>query len=186
MKPIFCLFVTVLLFGCASLVPGERKASEAVKSSEAIATAQNQTIRRTLEVVPEIALRVSQSSNISGVALPTVREQVEIFSSLNSDAGSKEFARGSNQVVIPFGVKSALVGVGLVIMVAGVTWAWHVAKTTSFGQGIKLADNVLAGQIRSWRNHLAQTTDDREKLEANAEIAELEAERGRLLAKASV
>jgi hypothetical protein len=182
MKTFLLLTLSALfLSGCGSLIPSERKSSESVKASEAIATAQNQTVRRTLEVVPEMANKIAQwGSNVSSVSLPAIREQVEVISSSDSNAGTKEQAFGSNAVSIPLGVKLGLIGVGIAIIVGALLFAWRSVKSTSFGQGLALADEALARQVRSWRNYAATVRDPEEQSEANAEIAELEAERGRL------
>lgn len=203
MKKLFLILFVVLICGCAGLVPNEHKTSESVKSSEAIAVAQNQTIKRTLEVVPEMAIKISQPSAVSSVALPAhqsaptaaaqsaqsspvivtpaaIREQVEVTTQSSTDGGSIDSARGKTEVSIPMGVKLALLGIGLAILIGALVWGWKYVKTTAFGQAIEVADMALANQIRVLREKVAASIDPKEHAETQARIASLEAERGKL------
>lgn len=200
MKRITPLLALMLAAGCGTLVPSERKASEAVKSSEAIATAQNQTITRTIEVVPEMAKQIASKpqvvyvhpKNVSNTnvadtpvylqtdAPPTIRERLEIKTEATTDAGSKDQARGSTENSIPLGVKIGLLGAGILILTFALVWAWRYVKTTGFGAAISLADDAIASQIRALRTKAVSTTDAKEQAAMLAHIAELEATRGRL------
>jgi hypothetical protein len=203
MKTRLSFGLLALVAGCGTLVPSEKKASESVKSTEAIATAQNQTIKRTMEVVPEMAKQITSrtvyrtlpdtKTSSSGDASvppaqgwietdspPTIRERLEIKTETSTDAGTKAQAQGSTENSIPLGVKIGLLGVGILILTFALIWAWRYVKTTGFGAAISLADDALAAQIRGLRTKAISTTDAKEQATTLAHLAELEATRGRL------
>lgn len=78
------------------------------------------------------------------------------------------------------GVKIALIGVGLIILVIGGKMLWSSIKTTAVGQGIAAGDNAIAGFIRAKRAASSHITDPAELAKINSDVAELEATRGRL------
>lgn len=179
LKVIFYLLIASVLcfiFGGCSLVPSEKQRSESVRSTEAIASSRDLTIRRALETFPERGLSVE--SNRPVVAIP-LRERIEIESHDASNAGSKDAAFGTSVVSIPLGVKLALIGFGIILITAGTLFAWRYLKATWLGHGIQLADGLLAAQIRKVRERMVNAPPDIAAKHAH-DIAELEAERGKL------
>lgn len=167
---VLLLLCVQFLAGCG-LLPSEHQKSESVRATEALSSEQGMTVRRIFEMSPALTN--------SG----RVHEQVEITTSSATDAGSKSNLSGSSSVTIPLGVKLGLAGLGLLVLVVAVRYAWTHLKGTAVGQGIALADDWLARRIRDARSKAQTTTDQGELLKLNAEIAELEAERGRNAAR---
>lgn len=171
--------------GC-SLLPTERQRSEAVKATEAIATTSERTTERTLEITPASAFEVyaTAASNAPAVAqLPLVREQTRVTTRTDTGAGSRNSANGSTSVSIPMGVKIGLLGIGILILGGALAWAWRYVKSTAFGQGASLVHDLAARQIRKLRDRAALSTDPTEQARLQVDIAELEAERGKLASR---
>jgi hypothetical protein len=173
------LFGILFANGC-SLLPSERHRSEALKTTEAISTSADRTTERTLTVTPEFAMAV-RDSNVVAIPLgPSVTEVVKVSSSTATGAGSRENSQASLAVTIPLGVKLLLVAAGIAALVGVVIWARRAAAGTAFGQGLNLADEILARQIRKLRERVSLSSDDGEQKKVLADIGDLEAERGRL------
>jgi hypothetical protein len=173
------LFGLFFLNGC-SMLPAERQRSEALKTTEQISTSADRTTERTLTVTPEFAMAV-RDSNVVAIPLgPSVTEVVKVSSSTATGAGSRENSQASLAVTIPLGVKLLLVAAGIAALVGVVIWARRAAAGTAFGQGLNLADEILARQIRKLRERVSLSSDDGEQKKVLADIGDLEAERGRL------
>jgi hypothetical protein len=160
--------------GCGLL--SERERSESLKATEALSTQHDLTVRRVLEPAGQGAA-VSKDGVVTVLPL---REEVELTSRSTSDAGSRHNANGSSSITIPLGVKLAFAGGGLLLLVYALKTAWAYVRTTALGQGLAVADELAARQIRKFREKAMTTTDPSEIAQLNAHIAELEAERGRL------
>lgn len=193
LKLAIIFFFTTSFVGC-SLVPTEHQQSQSVRTTEAISTSHDRTIERALEVVPEIGLKVAQSSSVAAQNLPNVessqivsgqaiRETLRIHDSSNSGAGSHDAAAGTSISSIPFGVKLILIGIGVLVILGALILAWRYVKTTAVGQGISLGDTVLANHIKKLRDRASLSTNPAETAVHQMDIASLEAERGKLQAK---
>lgn len=183
------VILAMLLVGCGSLVPTERQQSQSVKSTEALAVEQERTIQRVFEVTPGLALadqeevRRVPGKPISHEAPATVSERVSYISKTKTGADTDSKSEGSSETSIPLGVKIALVGIGLLILVFALKSLVAWAKGTAIGQAAGYADDMLREVIRRKRAEAAQSTDTAFIARVQAEIAELEADRGRLAAK---
>jgi hypothetical protein len=170
--------------GCSSLLPTERQQTQSVKASENIAAQHELTIKRALESGPEMAFKLSTSTNDAVRSVP-LRENLEITSKTTNKAGSVEAANGSSEVSLPAGVKAGLLGGGLGILGFVLRWLWRSVKTTAAGQAINLADGLLSNYLDGWREHAQTSTDPGEIASAAQEIAALQEIRGKLMAHGS-
>lgn len=171
-----------MLAGC-SLLPADKSRSEAVKSSEALAASHDVSFTRSLEVTPEMAIAISRDAAVTARDLPplppTIREVQSYKATASQTAGSHATASGTASTKLSLGAKLILTGVGIFILTAAILLAWRYLKGTAIGQAAALADDVLARRIRALRERSTLSTDAAEIARAQAEIAELEAERGR-------
>lgn len=174
--------VVVVSMGC-SLLPTERHKSQSVATTEAIATESERTTQRTLSVVPEAALAITHDSNVVSIPIgSSVREVVSTTSRVSTGAGSKDNATGSSSVTIPGFVKLIGAAIGLIGIVLAIKYALNAARGTALGQGLALADDLAARQIRKLRERASLSTDVSEQARLNQDIADLESERGRVAA----
>lgn len=181
--PVLC----ALLCGCGTLVPKESQKSQSVQATENLGTESERTIRRVLEVTPQIGhgLKIQKDGIVTTYDLPAaLKEDLTMTTASRTGAGSTSKAEGSLISSIPLGVKLALIGIGIAAIVAALAMAWKYVKNTALGQGISLGDEILQNKIRTKRAAAMAATDAKEIAQHNAEIAEMEAERGRLAAKA--
>jgi predicted extracellular nuclease len=173
--------LVLFLFAGCGLIPSERQKSESTSAAEKLGASHDLTVDRIFSTGPsEQAFRYFSSNGVSSQALPPVYEQTHVESKSSQNAGSKDAASGESSVSIPFGVKIGLVGVGLIVCVVGIKFLVSAAKNTAAGQAVSVFDGMLSNYLQSWRTHAQTTTDPHEMAEANAEIAELEAMRGKL------
>lgn len=173
--------LVALAAGCGSLVPVERSRSQSVQATESLAVEQERTIRRMLEVTPAAAAPPAASSpkGPAPVAQP-LREELSYTTSTRTGAGSAQLASGQDRSSIPLGVKLVLLAAGVASLVGALLLAWRYAKATAAGQALALADDVLAQRVRALRAESATSTDQQAIARVQAQVAELEAERGRL------
>lgn len=171
----------LLLSGCSALVPSEKRVSQSVQATEAIHSDVERTTERTMSVVPEMAIAVRQDSNVVAIPLgSSVSEVTKTTTRSSTGAGSRDTAAGSSASTIPLFVKIIGSGIGLIVLAIGLRWLWNTVKTTALGQGLAAADDLAARHIRKLRERAALATDASEQARLNLDIAELEAERGRL------
>lgn len=188
--------VITLCAGCGSLIPKEQQKSQSVASAEALAVEQEKTIRRVMEVGPQAAAIYQRPVTVKpGLAGPKdeyvtvvplgqpVREDLTYTTTTKTGAGSSAKADGSSITSIPLGVKLGLIGLGIAAITASLLFAWKSIRGTGVGHGIALADEVIANQIRAKRAAMARSTDQSEITRIATEVAEAEAERGRLNAR---
>lgn len=173
----------LLLSGCASLVPHEQKQSEAVKSSEDIAAAHDLTLKRTLEVVPEMATRIAQwgtgvvSTNLVLVSPPHIRETIDLHDTSDTSAGATAAARGSTSLSIPLGVKLALLGIGGFIVLA---FLWALRRSSAAANAVFEAGDRGFAQLANHLGAVAASSTAPEHLNlVNALRAEVEKVRGK-------
>ena len=105
----------------------------------------------------------------------------EIHYSSNVDASDKEKTTESisKSVSIPLGVNLILMAMGML----AVLFAINRARKSSLAvnAAYQTFDSVLAGQIRSIRERAILSTDNQTISMLNAQIADIEAQRGRLV-----
>jgi hypothetical protein len=207
MKIVLPFILAAFLTGC-SLLPTSKTQSEAVKAADSLSTQSQQTFRKVTTGTPAPtgpAVRVGGIWNrvtLPGVspapevvkvapggvyapsqapvasALPPFQETVEFTAGSDQTVASKSSAKGTLDVSIPMGVKIGLVGVGLILLAWGVRTirASSAAVNAAYGA----ADATLASRIRSWREKAVTATDPTEIAKLQSNIAELEADRGKL------
>lgn len=168
----------LLLSACA--LPQER--TKSIASTEKIAASNNLTVRRALEVFPEMAIKIAEwGTNVVTrplPALPAMRETMELQSESGTSAGSHEAEQ--TKKTWPLWIKLLGSGAGIILLTVGITYALRALKTTALGQGISLADKLAADQIRKLRERACLATDPAMQAHHLADIAALESERGKL------
>ena len=187
---ILAAVTSILLCSCGSLLPSERQRSESVRATENLAVEQERTIRRVLEVTPQNSLAGTRvSPGLTGSRDPVVtvtplREDLSYTTKTRTGAGSANRSEASLVESIPLGVKILLVAAGTGALVLAVRYAVKSVRGTAIGEAIALADSSLSASIRAKRHAAQVETDPATMARLNAEIAESEAERGRLAAAA--
>jgi DMSO reductase anchor subunit len=172
------LMLMMVMAGC-SLLPADKSRSEATQATEAIAASHDLTIKRALEVGPEMVACIAPDAPVTSRALPPIREELTVVASSSQSGGSRATAKGDSSTKLSLGAKLILAGIGVFLLTAALLFAWKHLKGTAIGQGIALADDVLARRIRTLRERATLATDAAEIARVQAEIADLEAERGR-------
>lgn len=175
------LYLVVMVFwltGCSALVPSERQKSESVRASQDISTESEKTIERVFSATPQAVQQ--WGTGVVSHPLPDIYEQVKLTSRTATDAGSRESARGSFSSTIPLAVKLVLGGIGLFIIIFALKLGWSYIKSTGAGEALSLGDAVLAQQVRKLRERALTATDPTAKAQIAHDMAELEAERGKL------
>lgn len=184
---LFPLVLMLLPMGCGALIPREATKSASVQTSEHIAANHDLTIRRAVEILPEMALRVPQSGVVTSTELrpsvpqmPATRETLEIRSVSGENSGAAEVAQGNSKDSIPLFVKLIGGAVGVFALTFALGWLWRTIRTTALGQGINAGDKVLGAFIQKLRQRALESVTNEEKARHLSDIAHLESERGKL------
>lgn len=145
--------------------------------------------------IPKEPEQIPQVPQVAMVAVPVVPKETqktvqaqtqqpyreEIHYSSNVDASDKEKTTESisKSVSIPLGVNLILMAMGML----AVLFAINRARKSSLAvnAAYQTFDSVLAGQIRSIRERAILSTDNQTISMLNAQIADIEAQRGRLV-----
>lgn len=145
--------------------------------------------------IPKEPEHIQPAPQVAMVAVPVVPKEVtqtvqaqaqqpyreEIHYSSNVDASDKEKTTESiaKSVSIPLGVNLILMAIGML----AVLFAINRARKSSLAvnAAYQTFDSVLAGQIRSIRERAILSTDNQTISMLNAQIADIEAQRGRLV-----
>lgn len=145
--------------------------------------------------IPKEPEQIPQVPQVAMVAVPVVPKETqktvqaqtqqpyreEIHYSSNVDASDKEKTTESisKSVSIPLGVNLILMAMGML----AVLFAINRARKSSLAvnAAYQTFDSVLAGQIRSIRERAIPSTDNQTISMLNAQIADIEAQRGRLV-----
>lgn len=109
------------------------------------------------------------------------REATEYESNSGAGATSEKAASDYQKWSIPLGWNLCLLGIGIFVIVAAVNKLR--ATSAAFNQFYQAADGQVASWIQSARERAQSTKDPEEMARLNAEIAEMEAARGKLLMK---
>jgi len=126
-----------------------------------------------------------EGDTIIRVAPQETEKTVEIESGQNTTASQKSST--SIELTIPFFVKAGGVLAVLVGFVFFIRWLRAGAAGTAVGEVVDLADSALAKQLRAMKTRADTAVATNRVTEANAinaDIAEFEAIRGKLAAKA--
>lgn len=197
MRFIVLLSFAVLLSGCGALLPSRKSESAAVKAAESVSTTQNETVRHIVKAPAQKApeqteIKIGGLGNKVDVRFPEPPPQERQIAcepaQYQSDttysiqrtgkAGIKEDLKGNFDVSIPMGVNLLLLAGGVIAIVIAIKIAKNSSASTK--AAFDMADSVIAHRIRAFRERVAQSTDASELARLNAEIASLEADRGRL------
>lgn len=174
----------MLLPACSTFVPSTRENTAAHKVADNASTRANAEFVGRVQFDPEPTVEVIEGAKGHTTVRVTPQPRVvdtKATSVSSGRADTEENATTLSSVNIPLGVKLILLGLGIIAVVFGLRWAYRAIKTTAFGAAITKADAVLSNKIRSYRARAVDTTataDD--KAFYASEIAEMEAERGKL------
>jgi hypothetical protein len=172
MKQLLALILISLAAGC-SILPSTKHDSAATKAADNIASQQAITVEKIVDISPAIPAT-------NGLPM-AYHAAVKVQANSGQNAASALAATGASSITIPLGVKLGLLAAGVLacIIVFGILRRKFVA----LDQGIRFADESIASRIRAARERASATRDESDMARANAEVAELESLRGRLLAK---
>jgi hypothetical protein len=193
------LIAIIFLTGCGALVPSTSRrssttaeaATSSVKSSEQfskIVSGQQKPAMAQLHVgglgnkvelkIPQVDQVQPVQVDVRAVGVPRVhdtqpestaqqpyREEIRYASNVDAADAEKSASKERKDISIPIGVSIGLVGIGMLILLFAVYQTF---------------DGVLAQQIRSIRERAILATDNSTISMLNAQIADLEAQRGRL------
>lgn len=203
------LLALVFLTGCGALVPSTSRRSSttaeasasSIKSSEQfskIVSGQQKAPMAQLHVgglgnkvelkIPQID-PVQQQQVVPQIDVPHVKqeplhqdqqyhEEIKYASSVDAADSEKLATKDRKDISIPLGVSIALLGIGVLIAL----FAFNRVRQSSLAvnAAYQTFDGVLASQIRSVRERAILATDSSTISMLNAQIADLEAQRGRL------
>lgn len=204
------LLALVFLTGCGALVPSTSRRSSStaeasassVKSSEQfskIVSGQQKAPMAQLHVgglgnkvelkIPQVDPVQQQQITVPHVEVPSVkqeqvqdgqqyREEIRYASNMDANDSEKTATKDKKDISIPLGVSIALLGIGVLIAL----FAFNRVRQSSLAvnAAYQTFDGVLANQIRSVRERAILATDSSTISMLNAQIADLEAQRGRL------
>lgn len=204
------LLALVFLTGCGALVPSTSRRSTAtseassssVKSSEQfskIVSGQQKAPMAQLHVgglgnkvelkIPQVEPLQHQQIEVPQVGIPRVkqepipndqqyREEIQYTSNVDAADAEKAATKDRKEISIPLGVSIALLGIGVLIAL----FAFNRVRKSSLAvnAAYQTFDGVLANQIRAVRERAILATDSSTISMLNAQIADLEAQRGRL------
>lgn len=140
--------------------------------------------------IPKAPQQIPAAPPVGPVTVPAVRQDVdapanqpyreEIRYSSSVDATDKEHSEESlaKFVSIPMGVKLILLSLGILALIFAINRARK--SSLAVNSAYQAFDSVLAGQIRGIRERAILSTDSQTISMLNAQIADLEAQRGRL------
>lgn len=204
------ILALVFLTGCGALVPSTSRRSAAtseasastVKSSEQfskIVNGQQKAPMAQLHVgglgnkvelrIPQVEPLQHQPIVTPQVDVPHVkqetagqdqqyREEIRYASSVDAADTEKAASKERKDISIPLGVSIALLGIGVLIAL----FAFNRVRKSSLAvnAAYQTFDGVLASQIRAVRERAILATDSSTISMLNAQIADLESQRGRL------
>lgn len=155
--------IILLLVGCGTLMPSESTSEETARATSSIANRQTQSFSAVLEA-----------------AKPVTHDRSEISYSAESgqQASSDQAAWFERVTQIPMGVKLLLLAAGglAIFFVVRLVMKHSAAATAVAGA----SDEAIASTIRWLRQKATSTTDPQVKVDLQGQVAELEAQRGRM------
>lgn len=130
-----------------------------------------------VDVRPVSVPRV-HDTQAEGGAQQQYREEIRYASNVDAADDEKSATKDRKEISIPIGVSIALAGIGILILLFAVN---RVRKSSlAVNAAYQTFDTVLAQQIRAVRERAILATDNSTISMLNAQIADLEAQRGRL------
>lgn len=130
-----------------------------------------------VDVRPVGVPRVHDTQAESTVQQP-YREEVRYTSNVDAADAEKTDTKDRKEISIPIGVSIGLAGIGILILLFAIN---RVRKSSlAVNAAYQSFDTVLAQQIRAVRERAILATDNSTISMLNAQIADLEAQRGRL------
>lgn len=169
-------FILLLLAGCGFQEHQEQRTVQ--ETSKIIASHERDVNERYLPTVVE-----TETDPKTGITKTKVSPPADIHTSdnLGINAGQKSFWDDSASSSYPFFVK--LIGVVVGAFLLGLLlWALR-RQSLAVNEAYQLADATLAAQIKKRRERAAMATSHQEVAHYQTDIADLEAERGKLRAK---
>lgn len=190
MKALVSILACLLLCGCGALLPSTSQRSQSAQESSKAVASQSQALKKVVEgnKPPEIKIggwgntvefsgKAPDDKPVVGVDVP-YRETTEYKSSLATDNDSSSKADFWSKSTIPMGVNLMLLAAGILAIIFAVNRARQ--SSAAANAAFQAADSGLASLIRSLRDRAATNTDPARIAEFQTQIAELEAQRGRL------
>lgn len=149
----------------------------------------NATVHKVVEGEKQQQVPVSvnvkgENNNISVQPPPASTNAPAYRENITAQAGSKlNAAREDNfdskeKVTIPLGVALILLAIGIMLLVAAIGMVFKYSRSAKAAYG--LFDNKLAAWIQELENKIKIETDQTRLTHLNAELSELEKERGKL------
>lgn len=172
----------VLMTGCTSLVPHERKQQVAIESAGKLSIeSQTQLTKQVENAPPPVTVTSSGASNtVSVVVLPT-NTKTQATQSSGQIARSQDYDFGSVASSIPMGVKLILIAIGASMLLAVI---WYVRRSSAAANAaFSAADSALARQIDKLTSSATLETDPSKIAHLSNLRADLEKERGKLNAQ---
>jgi hypothetical protein len=203
------LIPLMLLTSCGALVPSTSRRSTATTEASASALKSSEQFSRIVSGQPKapvaelhvgglgnkVELKIpqvehlKQQTQVQPVTVPVVaqeaipkeqpyREETRYSSNVDATDTDKSATKENKDVSIPIGVNIALLGIGVLIAL----FAFNRVRKSSMAvnAAYETFDGILAGQIRSVRERAILATDNPTISLLNAQIADLESQRGRL------
>jgi hypothetical protein len=185
--------LALLLSGCGALIPRTTKRTSAATESAAAKVGTSEAFER---IVTGPAQQPQQAAPVriggmgnkvevtmpapppSAVPLPTRSESFRYESQADAEDASDSTLDTLTNISIPAGVKLGLLAAGILAMLFALNRVRNASAAAS--AAFSAADGAMAQQIRRMRERAVVATDAATINALQAQIAELEAERGRL------
>lgn len=190
MKALLSICLLVLATGCSALLPSTNQRSQSAQESSKAVASQSQSLSKVVQgsKSPEIKIggwgnkvdisgKLPEEQPVVGRDVP-YQERVEYKSELATDNHAASESDFWSKSTIPMGVNLMLLAGGILAIIFAINRARNASAAANAAFGA--ADSGLASLIRSLRDRVALTTDPARVAEFQTQIAELEAQRGRL------
>jgi hypothetical protein len=196
MKALSLIGLALVLTGCGALLPSTNQRSQSAQESSRSVASQSQSLSKVVEgqKAPEIRVggwgnkvEFRRDRDYSGTLpeeMPVLsydlpyRERTEFKSEVDTNNDATSAAHWWSKSTIPMGVNLMLLAGGILAIIFAINRARNASASANALFGA--ADSGLASLIRSLRDRAALTTDPARVAEFQTQIAELEAQRGRL------
>lgn len=120
----------------------------------------------TLKVhTPDQAVTIAgRTSMVMGTTVELTRpaaseDSMSVKSDSSQHAGTKQDQTVASTVSVPFGLKLIMIGVGILLIVFALVYAWKYVKTTAFGAAISAGDSALSQVISHIQAQATTATD---------------------------
>lgn len=190
MKAPLSICLLALATGCSALLPSSNQRSQSAQESSKAVASQSQSLSKVVQgsKSPEIKIggwgnkvdisgKLPEEQPVVGRDVP-YQERIEFKSDLATDNHAQSESDFWSKSTIPMGINLMLLAGGILAVIFAVNRARNASAAANAAFGA--ADSGLASLIRSLRDRVALTTDPARVAEFQTQIAELEAQRGRL------